>query len=152
LLAVQAQGGLRDRSENSKRDAGVADATPPVGAVAHPGQRELDIGKSLSGAGGHQRMNFIQSSGRVPVRRSGPALGFVIDEMSKLFNAKVALSLEFFAKGGQVPGKPAISGRAQARRWSKRRPNHVASGSHGLPSTMRGRYRRGRSCLQPRTS
>ena len=117
-MACLAQGRCRDPRENNPRDTSIAGTAPPVVAVVHPGQSELDVGEGLPGAGGHKGADFIQSSGRVPVHRARsvpqqrrPVL-VVRDQMSKLYMTEVALPLEFFAQSGQMPGEPAAADRA----------------------------------------
>ena len=58
-MARSAQGRRRDPRENNARDTRIAGTAPPVVAVVHPGQSELDIGEGLPGAGGHKGTDFI---------------------------------------------------------------------------------------------
>jgi hypothetical protein len=104
-VAVPAQRGPGNRHENGQGDIGTAGATAPVVAGAHPGQREIDVGEGLAGAGDNQRADFVQSPGRLsirtwPVPRQRHAVLGVGDEMGKLLTAEDALFLEFLAQGG----------------------------------------------------
>jgi hypothetical protein len=88
------------------RDAGIAEAAPTVAAVVHPGQRELDIGESLPGAGGDRSADLVQCSCRIRVHRVGsipgqpPPVLVMSREMGELFIAEISLPLELFAQGG----------------------------------------------------
>jgi hypothetical protein len=113
-VAALAQGRRGDCGENSEWDSRVTGAAPPVVAVVHPGQRELDIGEGLPGAGDDHGADFIQSPGRVPVcawpvARQRRSVLVVCYEMIKLFVAEVAEFLEFFAQCGQMPNEPAAA-------------------------------------------
>lgn len=121
-MARLAQGRRRDPREINARNISIAGTAPPVVAVVHPGQSELDVGEGLPGAGGHKGADFIESSGRVPVHRARtvpeqrrPVL-VVRDQMSKLYMTEASLPLEFFAQIGQMPGEPAAVDRAPPRR------------------------------------